>query len=480
MLSTMLSKAGIGLAALMVFGGIETLPSLFGVEGATSLATGRVAPEDPTVHQARHETESSDNMVSLAMFKDTEPKSPSLLDRILSGIGCESGSDAADRTVVGDQLTLRVFEHSESDFGRFERRDLSGTFAVSSTGEIAVPGIGRVKAFGTPLTCLENAVSAALSSEMNLSTTVTASFAKRPPVLVKGEVIAPGSYEYVPGLTVDTLLAKSGYGSSSSDAALRRSLDARRDELRTLRAGLLLRHKRLSAQRATEETFTMTDGTAAVVNRQIEEDRINSEVAVLEAASSERAIRDARDTARRAELQSALHLALSRRQMVAARHEDLKRKRDALDLEVAKECRGRCSSSRQFAQLRLDSLNDRVADLDLVLQDAETRVIEARHALNRHDRTIELERAESSKTLALDIVETLVKRNAIDAELASVEGQLRALGDLVGRVVTVKRQNGKDIRILESDETMRLLPGDIVTVGAVDDAALASAERVFK
>jgi protein involved in polysaccharide export with SLBB domain len=480
MLSTMLSKAGMGFAALMVFGGIETLPSLVGVEGETSLATGNVATADPIVHRARHETDPSDSMVSLVTLKDTEPKSPSLLDRLLSGISCESGSDAADRTVVGDQLTMRVFEHSDSDFGRFERRDLSGTFAVSSTGEIAVPGIGRVNALGKPLTCLENAVIAALSSEMNLSTTVTASFAKRPPVLVKGEVIAPGSYEYTPGLTVDALLAKSGDGSSSSDAALRRSLDARREELRTLRAGLLLRHRRLTAQRASEETFTLLDGTAEVVSRQIEDDRINSEVAVLEASSSERELRVARDTARRTELESTLELATSRRQIVAARYEDLKRKRDALDHQVAKECRGRCSSSRQFAELRLDSLNDRVADLDMVLQDAETRVIEARHAINRHDRTIELERAESNKALALEIVETLVRRNAIDAELASVEGQLRALGSLADRVVTVNRQNGKDIRILEADETMRLLPGDIVTVGTFDDAALASAERVLK
>ncbi|MFP7671912.1 polysaccharide biosynthesis/export family protein [Marivita sp. S0852] len=480
MLSTMLSKAGIGLAALMVFGGIETLPSLVGDNRDTSLATAMTVATDSMVHRARHETDMPDSMVSYVMLKETEPQSRGLLDRILSGNSCDSGSDVADRAVVGDHLTLRVFEHSESNFGRFERRDLSGTFAVGSTGEVAIPGIGRVPAQGKPLTCLETAVRDALSSQMKLSTTVTASFAKRPPVLVKGEVISPGSYEYDPGLTVDRLLAKSGDGSSSSHAALRRSLEARREELRTLRSGLLLRQKRLSAQRAPEETFPLFDGTVDVAIRQIEDDRIRSEVAVLEAAASEREIREARDSARRAELEATLELANSRRSMVAARYEDLKLKRDALEREVSSECRGRCNSNRHFAELRLESMNDQVADFALVLQDAETRVIEARHAVNRHDRTIQLERAESSKALALDIVETHVRQSAIDAELASVEQQLRALGALANRVVTVNRQNGDDIRLVEPNETTRLLPGDIVTVGTAGDTPLVSAERVLR
>ena len=477
MLSPILSKAGIGLAALMVFGGIEALPSLVGGDTGPSRNASAMTTQDPIVHRAQHETFSSGSILSSAKLNDSASRRPSLLDQVLSGAGCDYSAGAADRAVIGDHITVRVFEHAENNGERFERRDLSGTFTVGFTGEFAVPGIGRMTASGKPLTCLEGSIVSAFESEMNISTTVTASFAERPPVLIKGEVISPGSYDHTPELTVGTLLGKSGVGGSVADAALRRTLDARRDELRALRAGLVLRHKRLSAQRAGEETFSLLDRAAEAVNREIGADRIDSEIAVLRAASNEQAMRSARDAALRSNLESALKLALSRRNLVSERYAELSRKRDALEFDAAKECRGRCSPNRQFAELRLDSLNDRVADMDLILQDAETRVIEARHALERHDRNIKLERAEANSVLALSIVDSLVERNTIEAQIASVEDQLSTLGGTIDRFVTVHRQNGEEIQIFEAFDTMRLLPGDVVTVGTPDDARVVFAER---
>ena len=201
MLSATLSKAGVGLAVLLVFGGIERLPSYIGgfTETTQSELQGRFTFINKLV----------DHPVTEA--------APLLTARNLSGDFCAYGAIEADLVMPGDSITMRVFEDAATGVGRFERRDLSGTLAVGPGGEIAVPGIGRLMAAGRPLTCLEELVIVAFDTEMNFAATVTASFVARPPVLIQGTVNAPGSYDYSVGLTVGTLLVKAGAGGGMID-----------------------------------------------------------------------------------------------------------------------------------------------------------------------------------------------------------------------------------------------------------------------
>ncbi|PHQ62131.1 MAG: hypothetical protein COC10_11060 [Sphingobium sp.] len=317
---------------------------------------------------------------------------------------------------------------------------------------------------------------AALKTEMDITATVTASFDARPPVLIQGTVIAPGSYEFTPNLSVRALLAKAGAGGGTADTALYRALDARSHELRTLRAGLMLRHARLTAQRAGAQDLNLPADRLKSLHTQLGLDRVNGETAVLQAALDETALRKARDIAIRADLESSLKIAETRRQLVRSRYEHISRQRDELEVDIGAECRGQCGSSRRYDELRLDNLNGRLSDFDLTVEEAESRVIASRHALARHDRDVAFAYAQADSKLALSAAETLAERNALDAEIVSVEAQIMDLGGATERSIRVERRQGAQIQTLNVQRDFLLLPGDLILVGPPDDAILASAQ----
>ena len=125
--------------------------------------------------------------------------------------------------------------------------------------------------------------------------------------------------------------------------------------------------------------------------------------------------------------------------------------------------------------MRFDTLNGRLGDLDLTVEDAESRVSEARHALDRHDRDVAFSYAQADSKLALSVAETLAERNALDAEIVSVEAQIMDLGT-ADSTIRVERRRGSQIQTLEVHKDFRLLPGDLVIVEPPDDTILVSAE----
>lgn len=471
MLTATLSKAGLGLVALVAVGGIENLPALATRIPAKTALT-HLAAADHTAPVLATRTDPVFVNTAARSFE----KPPNVIETPFTKKSCDRSTSEADLVVPGDRLTLRVFARAANSAERFERRDLSGIFTVDAAGEIAVPGIGRLPVAGRGPACLESPVSTALEAEMNISATVTVSFDARPPVLIQGTVISPGSYEFTPNLSVRALLAKAGAGGGTADTALYRALDARSRELRTLRAGLMLRHARLTAQRAGVQDLSLPSDRIKSLNTQLGRDRVHGETAVLQAALAETALRKARDVALRTDLESTLEIAKTRRNLVRSRYEQLSRQRDQLETDIGADCRGRCGTSRRYDELRFDNLNGRLGDLDLTVEDAESRVIEARHALGRHDRDVAFSYAQADSKLALSVAETLAERNALDAEIVSVEAQIMDLGGSADGTIRVERRRGSQIQTLEVHKDFPLLPGDLVIVGPPDDTILVSAE----
>ncbi|MDF3351813.1 hypothetical protein HKX17_16830 [Sulfitobacter sp. KE34] len=469
MLTATLSKAGWGLMALVAVGGIESLPALANWGGSPPSTVHLAATEPGDVFYAKRvEPALIDTAVSFS------EKPVGVIGRLFAKSFCDHDASPADRIVSGDRITLRVFAEAANSAERFERRDLSGNFTVDAAGKIAMPAIGRLPIAGQALTCLENAVEAALKAELDITATVTVAFEARPPVLLEGTVIAPGSYEFTPNLTLNALLAKAGAGGSTADTALYRSLEARRQELRSLRAGLMIRHARLTAQRAEAQDLQLPSDLVEALRSQLGGDRVDGEKAVLRAALDEIALRKMRDAAIRTDLESTLEMVKTRRNLVRARFENLSRRRDELDLALTADCRGRCGSSRRYDELRFDNLNGRLGDLDLTVEDAERRVVEARHAIDRHDRDVAFSYAQADSKLALAVAETLAELNALDAEIHSVSAQIMDLGSTTERSVRVERRRDGKIRTFNADRNFPLFPGDIVIVGPPDNAMLAS------
>jgi protein involved in polysaccharide export with SLBB domain len=473
MLRGTLSKTALGLAAVAALGGLEYLPA-FATAGnkgeiseplAVSMAalTGGVDKQFTLSNLASYPVDTTLSASALT--------APALTGRFRSKDACTQNADESDLAVAGDSISIRIFENSAAGSDRFERRDLSGTFVVESGGQLAVPGIGRIEAADRSPACLEEPISTALSKAMGIDATVTAFYVSRPPLIVQGTVIAPGSYDFSPNLTVGALLAKAGAGGGTADTALRRTLSARRAELRILRAGLVLDHARLVAQQTGAKTITLPDAVAQETRDLVGAARIEGEAAVLQAATAERELRGARDAATREDLERMTKMGAARQAILRARHESLSRIRDEIHAEVGGNCRGGCSATRRYDEQRLDGFNNRVADLDIDLQDAQFSLIEAQHALERHDRAVELARAEADTAIARAVALALTERGALDAQIVSIEAQLGIIGGTPDRVASVERRRGGEIYSFAGSDTFRLLPGDLVTVGIPGEGA---------
>lgn len=113
-----------------------------------------------------------------------------------------ASSSSAQEYVLGtgDRIKLVVFGEA----------DLSGEYEVGSTGVVALPLIGDIRAAGKPLRSFEQAVRSKLSEGYLKDPRVSAQVINYRPFFILGEVSKPGSYPYVNGMTVINAVALAG------------------------------------------------------------------------------------------------------------------------------------------------------------------------------------------------------------------------------------------------------------------------------
>lgn len=119
--------------------------------------------------------------------------------------GSSSGVDAMASATeyvldVGDKLRITVFGEE----------DLSGEFEISSTGAVSLPLIGEVRAARKTIAGLQAEVVNRLSGSYLKDPRVSIEVLNYRPFFILGEVIKPGSYNYVNGMTVINAIALSG------------------------------------------------------------------------------------------------------------------------------------------------------------------------------------------------------------------------------------------------------------------------------
>jgi len=100
----------------------------------------------------------------------------------------------------GDSLRITVFGES----------DLSGTFKVADNGTLVMPLVGSVSAAGLSLPDFQKKLVQQLSAKAVKSPDVTLQIEEYRPFFILGEVKNPGSYPYVPDMTVLTAVAIAG------------------------------------------------------------------------------------------------------------------------------------------------------------------------------------------------------------------------------------------------------------------------------
>ncbi|MGR3321137.1 MAG: hypothetical protein ACU0DK_04310 [Pseudooceanicola sp.] len=397
----------------------------------------------------------------------------------------------ADGALTGDQIALRFFETVSPEGGhdgvtRFERRDLAGTYDVDEGGEVSIPGLGRTRVLNLPLACIETRVAAMVADKLNVEADVAARFAGRLPVLVQGVVNAPGSYDYSPGLTVRRLLARAGLSGPGRDEARQvEAYRAQRRELVIRRDGLDLTLLRLEAMLNGEWQLILDPTDEARFLRSLGLGRIDGESRLLTAEAETDGLTAEGVAARRDELANDRIIAARQLDATLASLADLTARRDLLAEELSGGCRGRCSNVRLTKQMRLDSLENRLIDLEVISQDRRQALNRAEAAIRAQADESRLRHAERRRDISARISATLEQKLGLEAQIGALDQQLAGLSaDPDSLSVTIEGLLDSENGPMPAGMDSPLLPGDLVTVslesGPADgqQASLAADPRV--
>ncbi|MFO1128556.1 MAG: polysaccharide biosynthesis/export family protein [Rhodospirillales bacterium] len=123
----------------------------------------------------------------------------------------------------GDKIRVTVFGHDE----------LSGEFEVDAAGNVALPLIQSVPAQGMTSDALAKEIADRLEPDYLRDPKVSIEVLTYRPFYIYGEVMKPGSYPYVNGMTVHNAIALAGgfsYRARQSTVRLRRTTDGQQSE----------------------------------------------------------------------------------------------------------------------------------------------------------------------------------------------------------------------------------------------------------
>jgi polysaccharide biosynthesis/export protein len=133
----------------------------------------------------------------------------------------------------GDSLQVTVFGEP----------DLSGVFRISENGAIALPLAGQVSAQGLSVPDLQRRLVTVLGAKAVKSPDVTVQVEQYRPFFILGEVKTPGSYTYVPEMTVLTAVAIAGgftFRAQQDEMSITRKRDGMTSESRAERDARVL------------------------------------------------------------------------------------------------------------------------------------------------------------------------------------------------------------------------------------------------
>ena len=378
---------------------------------------------------------------------------------------------------IGDSLKVVIYERVATEDDKWgrpssaltgiqQRPELSGDYIVQEDGNIAVPLLGVVPAAGQSESEVQSALSAAFEDMLGRRPLVNVMLSARAPIYVLGPVRAPGSFKYVPGMTVLHAIALAG-GLDPRVSDPWQNVEAiRATETREEMSGSLLKMLARAAVLRAER-----DGTTPVAPPQL--------VALAGVAQADNLINEQIDRRRAIVLAQEFRKQTALNAIEAATHDvRIYARMDSLE-DLVKIRRERLDHIRSLVQRKvLDS--DALSQAQAELADAEER----RHgAFNQY--------LSAKQRLATLQAETLKAQSEIASELAGeieetqrqiVEGKremdtseriLSALpapqspmGSNVQRQTiyhVVRQTNGRPIELQASGMTV-LEPGDLVNI----------------
>lgn len=144
----------------------------------------------------------------------------------------EEPTVAAYTLDAGDQLRIIVADEPQ----------LSGEFTVDASGSISIPTLDRIQARERTPADLEAAIRQELAPQMR-DPQVAVQITTMRSVFILGEVARPGSYPFVPDMSVLTAVATAGGftpRANTSEVTIVRRTDGRKTERRARRNSVVL------------------------------------------------------------------------------------------------------------------------------------------------------------------------------------------------------------------------------------------------
>ncbi|MFP7569960.1 polysaccharide biosynthesis/export family protein [Marivita sp. S2033] len=366
----------------------------------------------------------------------------------------------------GDQIEISVMS----------RPELSRVYRVRLDGAISLHILGEIQAEGKTPADLEKELEENFSEIFAGSTSITLEVTRYRPVIVGGQVVAPGAYDFFAGLDVAAAVALAGGSNAVSgddDVATQMRVEAeaaRYASLRARLAGRLLERARLVAER---------DGDAAIAMPAEAQDTLgDAAVEMLEGQAALRAVRDEQLSQRLSTGDASRILAEEEAAAYSERRNLIRRQVDATteELEVQKGLaeRGLARSQRSF-DLSLSVDRFRADELEAVALEAAAREkasdAQAGQTLAERQRAGEVVQALSEIDAEIAEIRTDIDRAR---RFVSIFGDPQAAG--LGADVTthylIRRRDNDSVARIEATPDTPLLPGDMVEVSLDEMAAI--------
>jgi polysaccharide biosynthesis/export protein ExoF len=375
-----------------------------------------------------------------------------------------------------DKLRIRVAEWRTAEGAVRDWSSLSGDYTIGPAGSVSLPFIGELPATGKTTSELATEIGDQLQQRFGLLDRPDASveLAEFRPFFISGDVETPGSYPYVPGLTVLKAVSLAGGLRRSADAGQRFARDfinarGNYDVLVAERNGIAARRARLTAE---------ADGKA----------EIDFPSELQETAAGKKLIADetAFKTAREERLAVQLAALDDLKKLLSSEVESLEKKiatqNRQIDLSKQElESIGTLAEQGLVVKQRILTLERQTADLEGKVLDMETASLRAKQDISRaeqdasnlrSDRETEIardrQRAEADiQQLELKIAmyrDLMAESMARDPQAALSSGGMGAAAEVSYSIV---REVDGEATEIAADEGTAVLPGDVVKAALV-------------
>jgi len=385
-------------------------------------------------------------------------------------------SDNALKLAIGDRLKIRFFERistraasgpAQQSQNYVERADLAGEYVVQGSGAISLPVIGDSHLAESSITAAQANLEEIYKAQFGRETKVNISIVSRQPIYIMGSVARPGTYDFVPGLTVLHVIANSG-GTRKGDQVSWETFEAVREKQRMKQA--IIQQKKALAEISVLKAEREGSDKPVAEGALLELAGVEGAAALMEQFQSQRRLMTKSLQQQIGVLDSTITAATEELSANSLRIADLQAVVDTRTrrLDILEEFKNRGASNEFNKLLALTELNEVKGRLNEAIgikaqiasrktqaeREKDKILIEARLQLER-DLAAAEERNSAARLDASASSEIL--RMSSDQLIGSQE-------DLDDFAVTVVRRTTRGMIETKATSSSELLPGDLIKI----------------